>query len=88
MNNDQKTQAANALALAVSKAGGPTVLAAFLGISTSAVSQWVVCPPARVLDVSECSGVARHDLRPDMYPAQGKREMRRQLDEIEREGDR
>lgn len=86
MNNEQKAQAASALALAVSKAGGPTVLAAYLGISTSAVSQWSVCPPARVLDVSECSGVARHDLRPDMYPAT--RERRRQLDELEGEGDR
>lgn len=82
MNSNERTQAESALALAITKAGGPTQLAKELGISTAAVSQWTVCPPARVLAVAKASGVTRHDLRPDMYP-DGARVVRRQVDELE-----
>lgn len=63
-----------ALALAIGRMGTAAALAEALGVSRAAVSQWPVCPPARVLDVEEISGVSRHDLRPDYYPdAQGGR---------------
>ena len=44
-------------------------LAGLLGISPQAVSQWRRCPAERVLEVEHFTGVARHTLRPDLYPA-------------------
>ncbi|GJE44840.1 transcriptional regulator [Methylobacterium soli] len=63
-----------ALKLAVEKAGGPAALGRVLGISGAAISQWQICPPLRVLAVENASGVSRHDLRPDLYPAEARRE--------------
>jgi len=40
-----------------------------LGISSQAVSQWKRVPAERVLDVERITGVSRHELRPDIYPA-------------------
>ncbi len=52
----------------VRAAGGPVKLAAALGVTSSAVSQWKRVPPERVLAVEAATGVARHILRPDIYP--------------------
>lgn len=54
---------------AVAAAGGPTKLAEGLGVTRSAVSQWQRIPAERVLDVERITGVPRHELRPDLYPA-------------------
>lgn len=44
-------------------------LASDLNISSSAISMWERVPAERVLDVERITGVSRHDLRPDLYPA-------------------
>ena len=49
--------------------GRRTALAAALGIRASAISQWDRVPAERVLDVERVTGIPRHDLRPDLYPA-------------------
>lgn len=54
---------------AVKDAGGPKAVGKALGISHQAVVQWDQCPPLRVLDMERLSGMSRHELRPDMYPA-------------------
>jgi pyruvate kinase len=43
-------------------------IAAALGISTAAVSQWVRCPACHLDAVSGISGVPREALRPDLFP--------------------
>ena len=43
-------------------------LAAALGITHGAVSQWRRVPAERVLEVERITGVSRHDIRPDIYP--------------------
>ena len=58
-----------AVELAIKKAGGRKALATALGISQEAVRKWTKRLPAeRVLVLEQCSGVSRHDLRPDLYP--------------------
>lgn len=51
--------------------GGNTGLARALapGISPQAISQWKQVPAERVLEVERATGVGRHRLRPDIYPA-------------------
>lgn len=49
--------------------GGITRLAAELCISSQAISQWKRVPAERVLDVERITGIPRHELRPDIYPA-------------------
>lgn len=53
---------------AIESAGGLVKLAAALGVTKQAVSQWDEVPPLRVLAVERASGVPRSDLRPDLYP--------------------
>ena len=62
---------AAALAKAKDAVGGNTGLARAMsgGITPQAVSQWKQVPAERVLDVERATGVSRHDLRPDLYPA-------------------
>ena len=43
-------------------------LAAALGITHGAISQWRRVPAERVLEVERITGVSRHDIRPDIYP--------------------
>ncbi len=56
---------------AVLAAGGLRALGRKLGIAWQAVQQWERCPPLRVLEVERLTGVSRHRLRPDIYPADG-----------------
>jgi DNA-binding transcriptional regulator YdaS (Cro superfamily) len=44
-------------------------IARALGITHGAVSQWTRVPAERVLDVERVTGISRHVLRPDLYPA-------------------
>lgn len=37
-------------------------------ITPQAISQWKEVPTGRVLDVERVTGIARHILRPDIYP--------------------
>jgi DNA-binding transcriptional regulator YdaS (Cro superfamily) len=65
----QDSGPAQALRKAVHNAGGNAALAALIGVSRPAVAQWKVCPALRVLQVEALTGVSRHELRPDLYPA-------------------
>lgn len=64
-----------ALQRAIDTVGGVTSMADQIKrvtgreITVSGVSQWKLCPPHRVLVVSQVSGVPSHELRPDLYPA-------------------
>ncbi len=59
------------LARAKKELKGNTALARALDgkISPQAISQWKRVPAERVLDVERVTGVPRHELRPDLYPA-------------------
>lgn len=72
-----------ALARAIDFAGGPAELARFITehqekITAQAVCDWKRCPPARVIVVERATAdpdtgqprVTRHELRPDVYPAE------------------
>jgi DNA-binding transcriptional regulator YdaS (Cro superfamily) len=50
-----------ALARALSESGAP--------ITPQAISQWKHVPSLRVIEVERLSGIPRHELRPDIYPA-------------------
>lgn len=61
-------QGVGALTEVIDRMGGVRPLARALGnVSFQAVSNWVVVPPARVLDVERVSGVSRYRLRPDVF---------------------
>lgn len=50
-------------------------LAASLGITSGALSQWTQVPADRVIAVEQITGISRHDLRPDVFgpaPRKGK----------------
>lgn len=60
-----------ALLLAIAEAGGQAALARKLKVKPQAVHQWVEAgrpPVMRVLDIEAATGVARNELRPDIYP--------------------
>ena len=71
MTGKERKRAEAAILLAISRAGGVSALAELIGVTKGAVSQWDVCPPARVLDVERITGISRGDLRPDWYPGEG-----------------
>lgn len=54
----------------IKKAGGPVKIAAALGITKQAASQWEEVPADQAIRVAEASGwlVTPHELRPDLYP--------------------
>lgn len=52
------------------RVGGQAALAKLIGVTAQAISQWEEVPPLRVLEVERASGVSRHELRPDLYPAE------------------
>lgn len=63
---------ARALEKAVKIAGNASLLGERIGVSPQAVNQWLKrgrVPVERVLIVESMTGVARHELRPDIYPA-------------------
>lgn len=62
---------AAALADARKAVGGNTGLSRVLSgkITPQAISQWKQVPADRTLDVERATGVSRHRLRPDLYPA-------------------
>ncbi|WP_119939115.1 Cro/CI family transcriptional regulator [Neorhizobium sp. NCHU2750] len=47
--------------------GRRVFLANELGVEPSAISQWRVIPPGRVLSVERVTKISRHHLRPDLY---------------------
>lgn len=51
----------------IQRAGSVSELAAALGISDSAVSQWREVPAERVLEIESITGVSRHIQRPDVF---------------------
>jgi DNA-binding transcriptional regulator YdaS (Cro superfamily) len=56
---------------AVQMAGSQRALAKILGVSSQAVSKWVLenkVPAERVLAIEAATRVSRHLLRPDIYP--------------------
>ena len=63
-----------ALKSAFKAVGKQKDLAAILGITDSALSQWHQAPPAHVLAIEKASGVSRHLLRPDIFGAKPDRE--------------
>ena len=59
-----------ALEKAKKLAGGNSGLSTAIGgVTPQAISQWVRVPVGRVLDVERITGIPRHELRPDIYPA-------------------
>lgn len=75
-----KSATEKAVEEAVRVAGNLRNVAAHLGVTSQAISQWVryqKVPPKRVLGLEALSGVSRHDLRPDIYgPAPSERRSR------------
>jgi len=65
-----ESKANQGLMRVLSVAKGPTNLARLIndGITPQAISQWRVVPAKRVLMVSKVTGIACHDIRPDLYP--------------------
>lgn len=59
----------DALKAAIAKFPTAKDFAEEIGVTPQAVSQWEVVPPGRVLLVERLTGISRHDLRPDYYPA-------------------
>lgn len=43
-----------------------------LGMSRQRVNLWDAVPAEHVLKVEDATGVSRHDIRPDLYPRDGK----------------
>lgn len=54
----------------VAAAGGPTPLAARLGITQHAIYQWDRIPAHRVGQLMELTGMKAHEIRPDLFRAQ------------------
>lgn len=65
MEANQRT----AVGQAREKGGGAVGLAALLGITSQAVSQWQRIPVEHVLKIEGATGIPRHVLRGDIYPA-------------------
>ncbi|MEL0107886.1 MAG: Cro/CI family transcriptional regulator [Rhodospirillaceae bacterium] len=53
---------------AAQRLGSVNHLAESLGVTRQALYQWSRIPAERVLEIERLTGIARHDLRPDLYP--------------------
>ncbi|MCA3649643.1 MAG: molecular chaperone TorD family protein [Methylobacterium sp.] len=58
------------LQTALQAAGGASALARKLGVAQPSISGWCRVPAERVAAVEAATGVARHVLRPDLYPSE------------------
>jgi DNA-binding transcriptional regulator YdaS (Cro superfamily) len=58
---------------AVENVGGWAELARRIGKTRGAIWQWRRVPPQWVLELERLSGVSRSSLRPDLYPAERRR---------------
>ena len=67
--SESAEHSASAVDRAIEKAGGASAVARAFGISPQAVGQWKRIPAERVLALEALSGISRHLLRPDIYPA-------------------
>ncbi len=56
---------------AIDAAGGVAALARILGIAQPSVSGWTRVPADRVAAIESATGVARADLRPDLFAREG-----------------
>ena len=54
---------------AIGAAGGGAALGRALKLKRQAVYQWKRVPSHQVLEVERITGLPRHRLRPDLYPA-------------------
>jgi DNA-binding transcriptional regulator YdaS (Cro superfamily) len=54
---------------AIEKIGGPVAVSKLLNISPQAVSQWSRVPAQHAAKVATATGIAPHELRPDIFPA-------------------
>ena len=52
---------------AIRRAGGCKALADAIGVKAPAIYQWKRVPAARVVQVSEITGIPRTKLRPDIF---------------------
>jgi DNA-binding transcriptional regulator YdaS (Cro superfamily) len=59
---------------AIKQAGGGAALALKLRLKRQAIYQWQRVPPQHVQKVEEITGIPRHRLRPDLYPADREQE--------------
>lgn len=60
----------NAIERCIEAIGSQSALASAVGVRPQAVQKWVArgrVPAERVLRVAEVTGIAPHDLRPDLY---------------------
>ena len=63
----------NTIQKAIDVAGNSFALADALGVSASKVRMWksrCSVPPQYVIPIEKATGVSRHELRPDIYPAE------------------
>lgn len=58
---------------AINEAGGGAKLARALKLHRQAVYQWSRVPAEHVFTVEKLTGIPRHKLRPDLYPAERER---------------
>lgn len=52
----------------VQEAGGATRLARALGIKGPSIYSWKRVPADRVMAISKITGIAPHEIRPDVFP--------------------
>jgi len=63
------------VAEAAAKVGGIAELARLMGVKHPTFYRWKKVPPQRVMQLENVTGISRHRLRPDLYPAN--RELKR-----------
>lgn len=54
---------------AIAAGGGVSELARKMNMTRQAISQWGQIPATRAVEVEEITGIPRHELRPDVFPA-------------------